>query len=273
MLIAETTLSDGIAIVVFATAIFLFFFGIFSLVKWLFRSISGNPNPAKLETVLVVLELPEDGDEQEAREKVDNFIWYLQPKLAAEKAGYFHTALIGANEVFLQFRGIEAEGIWNLLGPELTNHSPCKPLRVTLDRAEIHGGQRTIDPISWRPGSDMGFQIPPKPEIPKHWLLLSRVARALTAFGGLGISVWEVIQKSKGMSENEFSNTGLGTALAYLSGTTLVGGLSLGVLSSRRIQAVQKDAGFPCNDSSLSTTLKYVLLTVIAIFGLLLLVT
>lgn len=273
MLIADTTLSGGIAIVEFAAVLFLILFGIVYLLKWFFRWISGKPNPAKLETVSLVFEIPENANEQELREEIDNFVWYLQPKLAAKKIGLFHSLSIVNNELVLQIRGFEAECIWGLIEFDLTKKSPCKPLRVIMDRSEIHGGQMTIDCIPWTPESNPSFQVPSKPEIPKHWLFLSRVALALMSFGVLGIFVWEAIQRSKDLSENQIRNTGLGSVLAYLFGTTLIAGLSLGWLSSRRIQVIQKGAGFSCGDSLLSTTLKYVLLMVIVIFGLILFIT
>ena len=65
--------------------------------------------------------------------------------------------------------------------------------------------------------------------------------------------------------------TGLGMFLAYVVGIILVTGLSIGLVSNIRIKAILKAAGFPSEDSSISSTLKYVLLIVIAIFGLILL--
>ena len=64
MWIADTTASDGIAIMAFATVLFLILFGIVSLAKWILRLLSGKPNPARMETVVLVLECKEFKDDE-----------------------------------------------------------------------------------------------------------------------------------------------------------------------------------------------------------------
>jgi predicted cobalt transporter CbtA len=80
MWIAETSTSDGIAIVLFATVLFLILFGIVAIVKWIFRLITGKPDPTKLETLVLVLKskMHEGNVEPDNYEKIRIFAFYLR---------------------------------------------------------------------------------------------------------------------------------------------------------------------------------------------------
>jgi hypothetical protein len=190
MWIADTTVSDGIAIVAFATVLFLILFGIVSLAKWNLRLLSGKPNPARMETVVLVLECKEFEDD-EGDEKVygdiRNFALYLQSKLAKEKAGHYSEINQVDDELFLCFEGPDANRIWDLLNVEIEAYSPAKPQRAILEHTRNGGGTRVLEPIAWQPGRKLDFQPLPEVGIPEKWLRLSLYGQMLSILGFSGL--------------------------------------------------------------------------------------
>lgn len=270
MWIAKTTTSDGIAIVVFATVIFLIFFGIVTLVKSVFRLISGKPDPSKMESVVLILqnEIRAGNEGVEDHKNIRIFAFYLHSKLAEKKIGQLADTNYEDSEFFLFFAGPEASQIWDLLNHEVKEYSPTKPKRVILERARKNGGAQVVDHIPWQPGRKLDFKIPPEVESPKRWLRLSNICRMVSASGIIGLFGWKILQLCLGKTEDQFMDTGLGIFLAYLVGTALVSGLSLSLICSIRIKAITRAAGFFDVEPSTSNTLKYVFLIVVAIFGL-----
>jgi hypothetical protein len=161
--------------------------------------------------------------------------------------------------------------MWDLLKGEIEEFSPTKPIRATLERKKRHGGSQVIDDISWQSGQSLDFQIPPELEIPEKWQRRSRISRYIYVSGLLGLFGWKILRIWLGKTENEFMNTGIGVVLAYLVGTAIISGLSLGLICRIRMNAITRAAGFFDIEPSTSNTLKYVLLTVVVIFGLILL--
>ena len=277
MWIAKTTFSDAVAGILLATALFLILFGMVTLVKWILLLISGKPNPAKMENVVLTLEYKceEDQDEEEDKEEseqIRHFALYLQSKIMEKKAGHLSQAYQANDELFLRFTGSDATRIWNLLITEIEAYSPVRPQSAILERTKKNGGTRMIDQIAWRPAQKLDFRPPPEVAIPEVWRRLSGYGRVLSIAGFSGLIGWRVVRMSLGQTENEFMDTGLGMLLAYLAGAILVTGLSLGLICSIRFRTISKTSGFPnpYADSPASDTLKYVVLIVIAIFGLIL---
>ena len=271
--LAKTSAADGIAIVVFATVIFLILFGIVSLVKWILRLMSGRPNPARMEAVVLVLEteICEENEEPKDYENIRIFAFYLHSKLAGKKIGQLADANHEDSEVFLHFVGPDASGIWNVLEGEVKEYSPTKPKRVILERAKRNGGAQVLDQIPWQPDRELDFQIPHEVKIPEKWLRLSNIGHLISVSGIVGLFGWKALRLCLGMTENEFMDSGLGMLSAYLVGVSLIFGLSLSLICSIRIKAITRAAGFFDVERSISNTLKYVLLIVIAVFGAILL--
>lgn len=115
------------------------------------------------------------------------------------------------------------------------------------------------------------FPRPESPAIPEAWMRLSFYGKILTIVGIVGISIWEILQKSLQLTENEFRDTAFGNYSAWIIGILLIGGLCLWWFSQAKIRSLAKQAGLHTGDSSTSTILKYVLLLVILIFGLVIL--
>lgn len=270
MWIAKTTIADGIGGVVFATVIFLILFGIISLVKWFFRLISGKQNPSKMETVALWLEtdITEYRKQHEDYEAIRVFALYLHSKLAEQKIGQLTGANRSHPELVLYFAGPDASRIWDLLACEVTEYSPTKPLRVLLKRTNKMGGTQILENIPWRPVKKLHFQIPSEIEIPEKWLRLSNISQRVAISGILGLFGWKLLRLYHGMTENEFMETTLGMVSAYIVGLAVISGLTSKLICMRRLNAITRIAGFYDVESSTSNTLKYVLLTVIAIFGL-----
>jgi hypothetical protein len=276
MWIAKTSAADGIAAVVFGTVLFLILFGFVTLVKWIFRLITGKPDPAKMESAILVLEYEsrENATEDDEREDYEDcedikkFALYLHSKLAEKQAGHLAGIDHEDNELFLCFVGADANRICESLNAEVTNYSPSKPQRVILKRAKKNGGTRIMDHLPWQPDHKLEFQPPPEMVLTEVWIRLSGISRVLTKSGLLGLLGWGIFRVSRGQAENEFMATGLGMFLAYLIGTVLVSGLSLALACNIRIRTMTKAAGFPHDDAPISNTLKHVLLVVLAIFGL-----
>ena len=92
-MIATTTTADGIAIIVFATALFLFGAGVLWLVRLLFRLISRKPRPVEAQRICVVLEMEEswkrnanDGEDLDETEEgrgdeMMRLASYLEPRI------------------------------------------------------------------------------------------------------------------------------------------------------------------------------------------------
>lgn len=270
MWIASTTASDGIAVVAFASVIFLILFGVISLLKWIFRLITGKLDPEKTETVSVVLEkdFHEETGKPEEHENIRNFAFYLHSKLAEKKVGRLAGMIDGEDEMLLCFAGPDAGRIWDLLDGEVKKYSPTKPKRVILEREKQNGGTQVLEPIPWQAGRKPDCQIPSDMEIPQRWLRLSKIARTVGLSGIIGLFGWNALRMYLGKTENEFIDTDLGKSLACPVCIAMVLGLSLGLICNRRINAIKKAAGFGDVESSISNTLKYVFLSVIAIFGL-----
>lgn len=268
--LAQTSSEDGIAIVVFATVIFLSLFGIGSLVKWIFRMISGKPKPAKMESVVVVLqtEICQEDEELKDHENVRIFAFYLHSKLAEKKIGQLANSSHEDSEHLLYFAGPDARGVWNVLEEEVKAYSPKKPKRVILERTKKNGGVEVLDHILWEPGRKLDFQIPQV--IPESWRWRSIIARRVLVLAYIGLFGWNAIRFYLGKTEAEFMDNGFGMFSAYLIGAALIFGLSLGWICGVQNGTFARAAGFLDAQSSMSITLKYVFLTVIAIFGLLL---
>jgi hypothetical protein len=278
MWIAETSVEDGIAIVVFATVVFLILLGFVAMVRWLARVVSGRPAPVKMETVLLVLdyefeESEDEVDPSDDDQEINRFVMYLNSIIAEFSAGHVTEVSLEGDEMTLSISGPDAKRIWELLSTEVTNFSPHQPKRVIFERSKKKGGNQTLEEIQWNPGATLDFQLPPEVEIPESWVRLANAARVLSLFGVIGLFAWNASRSFLGKSEGEFMDTAIGMTSAYLVGIPLVFGLALALICSIRIKAITKAAGFDDLESSISRTLKYVLLIVIAIFATLLVVT
>jgi hypothetical protein len=270
MWLAQTSIGDGIAVVLFATVLFLILFGLVTCVKCLFRLITGKPNPAKLENVLLVLrsDCQEHNEDWEEPEEIRNFALYLHSKLLDAKAGHFADSFHDENESFLCFAGASADKIWVTLEPEVKNHAPSQPKRVIIQCSKKSGGEKIFPQIPWQPGEKPSFQPKPEAHIPERLLRLNDTGRRCAIYGTIGLFAWNTSARVSGQAENDFFETTLGMISAYVVGSIMIFGLSLALVTGMRIRAFGKQVGSYHGDSPMENTLKYVLLAVVAIFGL-----
>ena len=269
--IAATKSSDVVAILIFATVLFLILFGIVSLVKWIVRLIGRKPNPAKVQTAILVFDSESRADdEDEEDEELVRFARFLHSKLSGKNAGRFAGSIAGDGESLLCFEGPDANRIWEILSDDVKDCAPVRPLRVILRQTRKKSGERTIDPVPWHPVRQFDYQEPAETEIPEKGLRLSWYGERLSITGIIGISGWNILRNCSGKSENEFRDTPLGDVSAYLVGGILVLGLSMTLISSLRIRALTKSEDSMSWETPMENSLKYVLLIVIAIFGLIL---
>lgn len=270
MWIAKTATSDGILVVVFAAVLFLILLGIVGLVKWTFRKVTGKSATTEMEEVVLVLDkdLRDRKGELEEHGNLRTFASYLHSKLAEEKIGQLAGMIDGESEMLLCFAGPDAGRIWDLLKGEVREYSPTRPMRVILERAHQNGGTQALESILWQSDRKSDCPISSDGEIPRSWLRLSRIARTVSLSGIIGLFEWNALRMYLGKTDNEFGDTGLGMFLGYSILIVLISGLSLSLICSRRLDSIRKAAGFFDGETPTSDTLKYVLLAVIAIFGL-----
>lgn len=265
MWLADTSLADGIAVVIFATMLFSLLLGAVVLVRWAFRVICGRSAP---EAVILVFPIgcPEKENE-DGNEDWENFAWFLHTKLRENQLGHFAGLSYEGEELLLLFKGEDANQIWQILHADAKDKAPEMPLRVILERSKKNGGQRIIETVPWQPAST---PLPrgALPSIPETWNRLSLYSRVLTVAGIGGLFSWGILRKFLKVTENEFRNTVLGDYSAWVIGILLVAGLSLKWVCSIRIRSIEKQAGFPTGESPTSVILKYVLLLVVLVFGL-----
>lgn len=269
MWIADTSVGDGIAIVIFATILFLILFGLVTFMKWLFRLITGKPNPAKSESVLLVLDsdYQEHIEDWEEPEETTNFALYLHSKLMDVKAGRFIETFHDEKESFLCFAGVSAEQIWETLQLEVRNYAPSRPKRVIIQCSKKSGGEKIIPHVPWQPGKRLSYQPPPEAHIPERLLRLHDTGRRFSIYGMFGLFAWNAYTRISGQAEIDFFETTFGMISAYVVGSIMIFGLSLALVTGMRIRAFGKQVGSDHGDSPMENTLKYVLLAVVAIFG------
>jgi hypothetical protein len=266
MRLAETSLSDGFAVVIVATVLFLLLLCAVVFVRWVFRLICGRSNP---EAVILVFPngCQESENENEGREILENFAWFLHTKLRENQLGYFAEFSHEGEGILVFFKGADANQIWKTIQSEAIDKTPERPLRVILERSKKNGGQRTIEAVAWQPAS-ISLPRPELPTIPERWIRLVFYSKILTNLGIGGLFSWGILRQFLKLSENEFRVNSFGNYSAWIIGTLLIAGLSLKWFSHVKIRSFVKQAGFPADESSTSTILKYVLLLVIIIFGL-----
>lgn len=268
MWLAETSLSDGIAIVMVATVLFLLLLGSVVFVRWVFRIIFKRSAP---ETVILVFphayQEADDEDGNEDWENMENFAWFLHTKLRENQLGHFAEYSCKGEEIWVVFKGADANQIWQMIHAEAKDKAPGIPLRVILKRSKKNGGQRIVDSVEWQPGS-VSLPRPEMPTIPETLIRLSQYGKVLTIVGIGGLFSWGIIRKLLKLSENEFRDTAFGNYSAWIIGTILIAGLSLKWYSNAKVRSLANQVGFSEDESPTSTVLKYVLLLVIMIFGL-----
>lgn len=266
--IAETSVDEGIAIVIFATVLFLILFGLVTFLRWLFRWLSGKPKPTKFESVLVVLhsEGQEAIDDWEESEDVRNFTQHLHNKLLGAKAGHVAEVIADVTELFFIFEGANAEQIWDLIQPEVQEYAPYQPKRVVIQRSKKNGGEIVLSSIPWQPGNKPAFEPPPEICIPEGLRRMYFTGRRFAVIGIVGLFLWNGYAMISGQSENDFFGTLSGKLSAYIVGSVMIFGFLLVLVSNIRIRTHTKSVGFQYQDSPNSHTLKWVLLAVILIF-------
>ena len=268
MWLADTSLSDAIAVVIFATVLFSLLLGAVVLVRWAFRVIRRRSAP---EAVILVFptgcpeEENEDGNED--RENLENFAWFLHTKLRENQLGHFAGFSYVGEEILVPFEGADANRIWQIFHAEAKDKAPKMPQRVILEHSKKNGGQRIIDMVPWQLASTP-LPRPTLPSIPETWIRLSFYSQVLTIGAIGGLFSWGIVRKLMKLTENEFRDTILGDYSAWVIGILLIAGLSSKWVCSIRIRSIEKQAGFPTGESSTSVILKYVLLLVALIFSL-----
>lgn len=273
MWIAETSVGDGIAIVIFATVLFLILFGIVTCVKWVFRLISGKPKPEKSESVILVLhnEHQEEIKILEESEKIRNFALHLHWKLVEAKSGHLNKAFHDKAEFFLCFDGVSADEIWKWLESEVKDYAPSQPKRVIMQRSRNRGGETTLSEVPWQPGNKPAFETPTEIQIPEGLRRLYFTGRRFAVIGIVGLFLWNGYAMISGQSENDFFGTLSGKLSAYVVGSFIIFGLLLVLVSNMGIRAHTKSVGCPYADPPSSKILTWVLFAVIVIFVFMLL--
>lgn len=256
------------AIVIFATVLFLILFGILTCVKWVFRLISGKPKPTKSESVVLVLhsEHQKGIEHLEELEKIRNFALHLHWKLVEPKAGHLNKAFHDKTEFSLCYEGDSADEIWKWLEVEVKDYAPSQPKRVIMQRTQKPGGETTLSELPWQPGNKPAFEQPTEIRIPEGLRRLYFTGRRFAVIGIVGLLMWNGYAMISGQSENNFFGTLFGKLSAYVVGSVMIFGFLLLLISNMGIRAHSKSVGCPYKDPPNSQILTWMLFTVIVIF-------
>ena len=141
-MIATTTIADGIAIIVFATILFLLGSGGLWLLKFLCRGIRGKPQPVDPQSICVSFEAADEWDEKGNLLEMQRFADYLTSRLQGQRLGEFDGGEFGGKRVGLHFYGPDAKRMWEVLEGEVRTHAPERPLEVVFDFGKKRGGDR-----------------------------------------------------------------------------------------------------------------------------------
>ncbi|MCP5547048.1 MAG: hypothetical protein H7A50_06715 [Akkermansiaceae bacterium] len=263
-----TTISDGIAVVIFATMLFLLLYGIVVVVKAVSRWVFRMPNPSRVDSLELYVEhndYADDGDED--GDLLQRFLLHANETLVESKAGHLSGVEELANEELLAFEGRDVDEIWIVLEDVVNRGCPKRPLRVVLHTGGRKGDTRTIESIAWQPDPEYRLEWTPPAEKSETWDRVGDWGRMLSFLGIAGLLGWNVIRRLHGKSENGFRETIPGAVFAWLVGSVLVIGLSITLIVSIRSRVILKRRGFPSGDTPTENTLKHVLLLVILIFA------
>lgn len=239
-MIAATTIGDGIAIIVFATIMFLIGVGVLALVKFLIRVILRKPRPMELQGLCVFFEMAEawkrdvDGEEEldESEDgggyEMQRFASYLESRIHSEQLGDFDGGVIEDRWVGLYFYGPDAKRIWEKIETDVLTYAPAKPLEVRFDFGKKGGGKQVMTIADDRPRQPETLpdfkKWNPVAVVSPAWTRVFRIGAWLALIGFAGLFLNSLGRKAAGVSEQEVMRSASGAFVVFsLSGMFILG--------------------------------------------------
>lgn len=255
-MIATTTIADGIAIMVFATVLFLLGAGVLWLLKLLFRLIRGKPRPVEPQGVCVFFEMDgswkRDADDEDELDETGEgggsemmrFASYLESRIHSERLGDFDGGVVEDRRVGLYFYGPDAKRIWERIEEDVRTYAPAKPLEVRFDLGKKRGGKQVVniaDDPPRQPETLPDFEKwNPAAVVSSAWTMVFRMGGALTLIGFVGLFLNSLGRKVAGVSGQEVMRSGTGAFVVFgLSGMFILG-MVLCLIFVCHIQQVSK---------------------------------
>lgn len=255
-MIAATTIGDGIAIIVFATILFLLGVGVLALLKFLIRVILRKPRPVEPQGVCVVFEMAEPwkldvDDEEELDETADGggyemqrFASYLESRIRSEKLGDFDGGVVEDSRVELYFYGPDAKRIWEKIETDVLTFAPAKPLEVRFDLGKKRGGKQVVGiahDTARQPEILPDFEKwNPVATVSPAWTRMFWVGvwLALIGFGGLFLN--SIGRKAAGVSEQEVMRSASGAFVVFSLSGMFILGMILCLICASHVQRISR---------------------------------
>ncbi len=246
MTIAATSASDGIAIVVVATVLFLIGLGILGLLKFLFRLILGKPRAVEPQSVCVSFERVDGWLGEGAVQEFKQFSAYLETRVRSGKLGGFDGGEFEKEGVRIYFHGPDAERIWERIEADVRAYAPARPVEVRFDLGKKRGGRKVVgiaEDGPRHPEDLPDFEIPePATGISLAWTVAGRIATCLWLSSMAGLFLSWFFQKVTGTSEREMMQSGIGSFVAFTLSGMFVVGMVLALVCVSHSERVDKRA-------------------------------
>jgi hypothetical protein len=243
-MIATTTIADGIAVIVFATILFLLGAGGLWLLKFLWRCIRGKPQPVEPQSICVSFEAADEWDEEGNVLEMQRFADYLASRLQGPRLGEFDGGEFGGKRVGLHFYGPDAKRMWEVLEGEVRTHAPERPIEVVFDFGKKRGGRQVVDLADDSPHHPQPLPEfePQEPDtgITPAWTLAWRIGNLLWLTGFLGLFLSQCVRWTTGISEGEMTRSRIGSFVVFTLSGMFIGGMVLTLVCVSHGQRVAK---------------------------------
>lgn len=241
---STTSASDFIAVMVFATFLFLLGMGLKWVLKSLFRLISRKSRPAEPQSMCIDFAAAEDWEEEGNMLYMERFAEYLASKLQSKGLAEFDGGEAEGERVSLYFFGPDAKRMWEEIEDDVRTYAPLKPLEVAFASGGKKG-ERVVEAIA-----EVGPRKPlpfPKFKVAAHragisptWGLIGRIGTFLWLTGLAGLFLSWVFRIFHGVTEEEVMRSGFGAFVIFSFSGMLMGGLVIALVCANHTQATAK---------------------------------
>lgn len=255
-MIAATAIAETIAILAFATALFLLGLGVLALLKLLLRLILRRPRPVEPQGVCVVFEMSEawkwnvddeeelDMSEEGSCSEMQRFVSYLESRIHCEPLGDFDGGIVDGKQVKLYFYGSDAKRIWGEIEMDVRNYAPSIPLEVRFDLGKKRGGKQVVNIANdapRRPEALPDFERwDPAPVISPAWRRVIRIGAWLTVLGFVGLFLSDLGGKVAGVTDQEVMKSQAGTFVVFGLSAMFIVGMILCLVYTCHVQRIAK---------------------------------
>lgn len=230
-MIATTTIADTVAILAFATFLFLLGAGGIGLLKFLFRVIRGKPRPEEPQSLYVSFEAADEWKEEGNALEMERFGDYLASSVRAKRLGEFDGGEFEGKRVGLYFFGPDARRMWEEIELDVWTFAPERPLEVIYDFGRKKGGRLVVNIAEDGPRQPQPlpeFEITePDTEISPAWTQALHIGNLLWLGGFVGLFLCLLVRIITGTSEREMMRSGIGSFVVFAFSGMFIGGMVL----------------------------------------------